>query len=150
MTAPAFTIRTARWPDDAGTLQGVRHAVFVAEQGVPAAIEWDGRDAQCLHAVAEAADAGAIGCGRLLPDGHIGRMAVLRDWRGRGVGGALLAHLVALAAAAGHARVALNAQTHALAFYRRYGFVPVGPEFMEAGIAHQAMERALTADLPRR
>jgi predicted GNAT family N-acyltransferase len=73
-------------------------------------------------------------------------MAVLRAWRGQGVGGALLAHLVDLARAAGHARVMLNAQTHALGFYSRHGFTPVGPEFMEAGIPHRAMERDLTAD----
>lgn len=139
----AYTVRTAQWPADAQALRALRHAVFVAEQGVPEAIEWDGLDEQCLHALAVGPDASAIGCGRLLPDGHIGRMAVLRAWRKQGVGGALLLHLIALARARGHTRVMLNAQTHALDFYRRHGFEPVGPAFMEAGIAHRAMELAL-------
>jgi predicted GNAT family N-acyltransferase len=84
-----------------------------------------------------------IGCGRLLPDGHVGRLAVLAPWRGRGVGAALLARLVALAGETGHTRVVLNAQTHALPFYARAGFTPYGPVFEEAGIPHQAMELRL-------
>jgi predicted GNAT family N-acyltransferase len=138
-----FRVRTARWPDDAATLQAIRREVFVEEQQVPQDIEWDGRDGECLHALAVTAAGEPIGCGRLLPDGHIGRLAVRRAWRGRGVGAALLQHLVGLARGAGHARVVLNAQTHAAGFYRRYGFLPIGEEFMEAGIAHQAMEAVI-------
>ncbi len=141
--AEAFRVRNARWPDDEAPLRALRHAVFVVEQGVPEALEWDGADAECRHVLAEDAEGRAIGCGRLLPDGHIGRMAVLAPWRGRGVGTALLEALVALARELGHARVALNAQTHAVPFYARCGFVPCGPEFMEAGIPHRAMEREL-------
>ncbi|MEO5699756.1 MAG: GNAT family N-acetyltransferase [Casimicrobiaceae bacterium] len=139
----AFAVRTARWPEDADLLQSLRHDVFVVEQGVPATLEWDGIDARCVHALAVASDGTAVGCGRLLPDGHIGRMAVLRPWRGRGVGGALLVHLVDLARHRGESSVVLNAQTHAVDFYRRHGFVPLGPTFMEAGIPHQAMQRPL-------
>lgn len=138
-----FRVRTAAWPDDEQALHALRHEVFVAEQNVPEEIEWDGRDAQCLHAIAHSATGEVVGCGRLLPDGHIGRMAVRREWRSRGVGRALLEHLVALAAVNGHARVVLNAQTHAEGFYRRFGFVPLGEPFTEAGIAHQAMQRVL-------
>lgn len=142
--AATFTIRTAAWPGDADTLRAIRREVFVEEQGVAEAIEWDGRDGECVHAIALAdVDGAPIGCGRLLPDGHVGRMAVRAPWRGRGVGGALLAHLVVLARAAGHAKVALNAQTHACEFYARYGFVPAGEVFMEAGIPHQEMIRSL-------
>ncbi len=138
-----FTVRSARWPDDAQALRAIRHDVFVVEQAVPTEIEWDGRDPECLHAIAEDERGDAVGCGRLLPDGHIGRMAVRRAWRGRGVGRALLRHLLALAREHGHACVALNAQVHALEFYAREGFAPDGPVFMEAGIAHQAMTRRL-------
>ncbi len=142
--APApFRVRVARWPDDAPTLTAIRHTVFVVEQNVPVAIEQDGIDGRCRHVVAEDAAGRAIGCGRLLPDGHVGRMAVLASWRGRGVGTALLARLVALARDDGHAEVALNAQTHALPFYARCGFTPVGEEFEEAGIAHRTMVRPL-------
>ena len=141
--AEAFKVRTARWPEDESALHALRHEVFVEEQNVPQDIEWDGRDAQCLHAIASTPAGEVIGCGRLLPDGHIGRMAVRSEWRRRGVGGALLEHLVALAAQHGHAHVVLNAQTHAEGFYRRHGFAPVGNEFMEAGIAHRSMRRVL-------
>ncbi|MDQ6621661.1 MAG: GNAT family N-acetyltransferase [Pseudomonadota bacterium] len=143
MAALPYVVRSAAWPDDEAALRVLRHEVFVVEQGVPETLEWDGLDAQCRHAIAHTGDAEIIACGRLLPDGHIGRMAVRRDWRRRGVGAAVLLHLVDVAAHAGYKRVLLNAQTHAVLFYRRFGFVPVGDEFMEAGIAHQAMEREL-------
>jgi len=144
MTAsPGFTVRLADWPRDRNALRRIRHEVFVVEQRVPAELEWDGIDSDCRHALAEDGGARAVGCARLLPDGHIGRMAVLRDWRGRGVGAALLKLLVAEARAVGHARVVLNAQTQALAFYMRQGFVACGEEFLEAGIAHRAMTKEL-------
>jgi predicted GNAT family N-acyltransferase len=72
----------------------VREAVFMGEQGVPAELEWDGRDAVALHALAEDASGSSIGTARLLKDGHIGRMAVMSHWRGRGVGSAMLDRLV--------------------------------------------------------
>ena len=84
-----------------------------------------------------------VGTGRLLPDGHVGRMAVLRDWRGRGVGSAILSALVDRAAARGMGRLVLNAQTHAVPFYARHGFAAFGEEFMEADIPHIAMAREL-------
>jgi predicted GNAT family N-acyltransferase len=138
-----FALRVAAWPDDEPALRAIRREVFVVEQHVPEALEWDGIDAACAHVLALDRDGRPIGCGRLLPDGHVGRMAVVAEWRGRGVGTALLAELVALARAAGHARVALNAQTHAMPFYARCGFAPCGEEYEEAGIPHRAMERRL-------
>jgi predicted GNAT family N-acyltransferase len=143
VTTPEFTVRSADWSCDQPKLKEIRFDVFCVEQRVPEALEWDGIDGDCLHAIAEDRDGRAIGCGRLLPDGHVGRMAVLAAWRGRGVGSALLDHLVALARSRGDARVMLNAQTHALPFYERHGFVAVGEPFDEAGIPHRAMERAL-------
>lgn len=138
-----FAVRIAQWEADAAALRAIRHAVFVLEQHVPEALEWDGIDGQCVHTIAEDASGQPIGCGRLLPDGHIGRMAVLGAWRGRGVGAALLARLVEVAQQRGDAKLMLNAQLHALAFYARFGFSPVGEAFDEAGIAHLAMERTL-------
>jgi predicted GNAT family N-acyltransferase len=114
-------------------------AVFVHEQNVPADLEWDGLDAGCLHALVEDADGTAIGTGRLAPDGKIGRMAVLAAHRGRGIGAAVLAHLIDAACAAGMPRVYLYSQVHALGFYARFGFVAEGPEFFEADIPHRAM-----------
>jgi predicted GNAT family N-acyltransferase len=121
----------------------IRFAVFVDEQKVPPEIEMDEHDAQCVHALAYARDGRAVGTGRLLPDGHIGRMAVAKDWRGRGIGAAILAALVDAARRRGDVEVALSAQTHALGFYRRHGFSPEGEVYEEAGIPHQAMRRSL-------
>jgi predicted GNAT family N-acyltransferase len=120
----------------------IRFAVFVDEQRVPAEIELDEHDAHCVHALAYS-DGMAIGTGRLLPDGHIGRMAVLKTWRGRGVGKALLRALVDAARKRGDKQVLLSAQAHALGFYRAEGFEPQGPAYEEAGVPHQAMRRSL-------
>ena len=139
----AISIRIVAWTEARADAMRVREAVFVVEQGVPPEIELDEWDPQCDHALAFEPGGRAVGTGRLLPDGHIGRMAVLRDWRGRGIGGALLAALVERAAARGMRHLALNAQTHAVPFYARYGFVAFGTEFMEADIPHVAMTRDL-------
>jgi predicted GNAT family N-acyltransferase len=139
-----FGVEDGAWAEIAEQARQVRDAVFVAEQKVPRAIEWDEHDAVSRHVIARDADGGAIGTGRLLPHGnpgHIGRMAVLADWRGKGVGRALLERLLELAAASHMQHLALHAQTQAGGFYRRFGFVEDGPEFMEAGIPHRTMRR---------
>jgi predicted GNAT family N-acyltransferase len=138
-----FAVRVCRWSGAAAQLRQVRHDVFVIEQHVPDALEWDDADAQSLHALAVDASGRAIGCARLLPDGHIGRVAVLARWRRRGVGSALLLQLVDEARGRGDARVMLNAQVAAMPFYVRHGFVASGDVFDEAGIAHRVMERPL-------
>lgn len=120
----------------------IRFAVFVEEQGVPRAIELDDMDGASVHAVAFEGDV-AVGTGRLLPDGHIGRMAVLKAWRGRGIGSRILERLMEKARSRGDREVALSAQVHAAAFYRAHGFVEEGAEYTEAGIPHQAMRRTL-------
>lgn len=131
------------WDTQRIPAQAVRYAVFVVEQRVPIELEWDEMDAACLHAVAYAPDNSPVATGRLLPDGHIGRMAVLQQARGTGIGGEILNALVAAARQRGDTAVMLNAQTHAVPFYLRHGFVRDGEEFMEAGIAHIAMRRVL-------
>lgn len=138
-----FSLRVVAWAGAEVPLRAVRTAVFVVEQDIPADLEWDAFDATSVHALAVDAAGTPIGCGRLLPDGHIGRMAVLADWRGQGVGAALFAHLIEIARQRGHARLRLHAQTQAMPFYARFGFAPVGAEFMEAGIPHRTMERVL-------
>ena len=120
----------------------VRLVVFVEEQRVPAELEMDERDAGCVHAIAFDG-ARAVGTGRLLPDGHIGRMAVLKAFRGQGVGGEILEALVEAARRRGEREIVLSAQTHALAFYRAHGFEAFGAEYEEAGLPHQDMRRAL-------
>jgi predicted GNAT family N-acyltransferase len=136
---PTFRVRTADWSTDRERLRAVREEVFVAEQGVPLELEWDEIDPQCVHMLAEDEAGQPIGTGRLLPDGHVGRMAVLSQWRGRGIGGALLRSLMAVAAARGMREVVLNAQVQACDFYARHGFVAEGPVFAEAGIPHRCM-----------
>jgi len=120
----------------------IRFEVFVREQRVPSEIELDENDAVSVHAIAFDGEA-AIGTGRLLPDGHIGRMAVLKEWRGRGIGAALLQALILAAKRRGDREIALSAQVQAVDFYRAHGFEPVGGVYQEAGIDHQAMVRAL-------
>lgn len=141
-----YTVRDADWRLDEASLRAVRHDVFVVEQAIPAALEWDGIDPGCVHALAVDAQGTAIGCGRLLPDGHVGRMAVRAAWRGRGVGSALLVHLVERSRARGDAQSILNAQARAVPFYARHGYAVVGEPFDEAGIPHVVMARPL----PRR
>lgn len=138
-----YRIRRAEWERDRERLRAVREEVFVRGQGVPPDLEWDGLDSGCMHVLAESDAGEAIGTGRLLPDGHLGRMAVLGGWRNRGVGAAMLEFLLAEARRRGMPEVVLNAQTHALPFYARHGFVAEGPPFLEAGIAHQVMRRRM-------
>jgi predicted GNAT family N-acyltransferase len=121
----------------------LRFAIFVGEQNVPAGIELDDKDAACVHAIAYDEAGKAIGTGRLLPDGHIGRMAVVKEWRRRGIGAALLEALIEEARRRGHQEVVLSAQLQALEFYRVHGFVAEGKVYEDAGILHQQMRRAL-------
>lgn len=138
---PAFTLYETDWACDAARLCAVRRAVFIEEQGVPEALEWDEHDAVSLHVLATTLDGTPIGCARLLPDGHMGRMAVLPAWRGCGIGQALLAAILGAAQARGLGTLKLSAQTHAAGFYAAAGFTAVGAEYEEAGIPHVAMQK---------
>jgi predicted GNAT family N-acyltransferase len=121
----------------------IRFDVFVEEQKVPAEIELDDWDAKSLHALAYDPAGTVVGTGRLLPDGHIGRMAVLANARGTGVGTALLTALMQAARERGDRDVVLSAQTHAVSFYARLGFAVEGTVYQEAGIDHVDMRREL-------
>lgn len=140
-----FNIREADWQADKNTLSNIRRLVFIVEQQVPREEEWDGRDDTAWHWLATDADDRPIGTARLLPDGQIGRMAVLSEYRGYGVGAAMLEKAVQKAAHLGMDSVFLNAQSHALAFYEAGGFEAEGAEFLEAGIPHRRMTRKLAA-----
>lgn len=134
-------IRLDDWSTAQPLAAPVRTAVFVVEQGVPREMEWDELDAVSCHALAFDGTGKVIGTGRLLPDGHVGRMAVLREYRGIGVGSAMLQALLAEAKRRGMAETVLHAQVHARPFYSRFGFHAEGSEFEEAGIAHVLMRR---------
>ncbi len=120
------------------SIRDIRRAVFIDEQRVPADEEWDADDAGAVHFLMST-DGHPVGTARLLPDGHIGRVAIMRDWRGHGLGQALMLEVIRHARRAGIDALALSAQTHALEFYRRLGFVIDSDEYLEAGIPHRHM-----------
>jgi predicted GNAT family N-acyltransferase len=140
-----FTVKAADWSAEKEALRTIRTKVFVEEQRVSAELEWDGEDEGSRHAMVFAPDGTPVGTARLLPDGRIGRMAVLKEWRGRGAGSALMVFLLALARKMGFEDVKLHAQTHAAGFYARHGFTAHGGEFMEAGIPHVEMSKKLVS-----
>lgn len=142
-----FRVELVEFQQALTELRAVRDEVFVGEQHVPVELEHDALDPLCIHVIARLLDGTPIGTGRLTPERHIGRMAVRAPWRGRGVGDALLLALVDQARLRGWPDVHLNAQVSAIGFYGRHGFQPEGERFIEAGIEHQAMRRAL--DGPR-
>ena len=99
-----------------------------------------------MHALALDGAGAPVGTARMQVDGHIGRMAVLTPWRRQGVGRALLAYLIQLAARQGLGLVWLTAQIGAVGFYTRAGFVVEGEPFTEAGILHRTLTRRLAGD----
>lgn len=141
---PAVLVGHADWQSDAAAIARVRETVFIREQGVPEALEWEPIDAQCEWFAAWL-DGGIVGIARLAPDQRIGRMAVLPQWRRRGIGSALLQAVLVRARKKGLRQVTLHAQSHAVPFYGRFGFRPVGEEFLDAGIPHRLMIRKIEA-----
>lgn len=135
-------VRVGPWADVADGCAHVRREVFVKEQGVPESIEMDGKDSEAVHVLASVSGQ-VVGTGRLLADGKIGRMAVLKTYRQSGIGGAMLALLLEEARERGLGKVYLNAQVGALRFYEDFGFAAVGDEFVEADIRHRRMELTL-------
>jgi predicted GNAT family N-acyltransferase len=120
-------------------LRSVREAVFILEQKVPSDLEWDGLDETCRHALALSHKGDAVGCGRMLGNGHIGRIAVLPQWRKQKVGTAIMEALLDYARAHDYKQVDVDAQTYALPFYHSFGFVEQGKEFLDAGLPHIKM-----------
>ncbi|MFE1836984.1 GNAT family N-acetyltransferase [Streptomyces sviceus] len=156
MSTPAYEVRVAEDPADREACFAVRKEVFVGEQGVPEDIEYDAYDAVAVHVLAVREDGVPLGTGRLLfgdaaagktggdaSVGSLGRLAVTRQTRGLGVGAALVRAVEEAARARGLTAVDLHAQTQALGFYERLGYVAYGPEFPDAGMPHRAMRRVL-------
>ncbi|MCQ8103768.1 GNAT family N-acetyltransferase [Methylomonas sp. SURF-2] len=138
-----YYLEPANHAADFADLRLIRQEVFVDEQGIAPDIEFDELDRHCHHVIARDRQSRPIGTGRLTADGKIGRMAVLRDWRGQRVGQSLLRFLLEKARRLGLETVSANAQLAALDFYRKAGFVAEGEVFMEAGIPHQIMRLSL-------
>ncbi|MGH8235103.1 MAG: GNAT family N-acetyltransferase [Rhodanobacteraceae bacterium] len=146
MVIPAnFHVEVCDWTNasDREALLRVREDVFVLEQRVPPDLDRDDDDSRSAHVLARSLDGTSIGTGRLAPEGQIGRMAVLRDWRGRGVGTMLLHALIDLARTRKLGTVTMHAQRDAVPFYQHHGFEGEGDEFEEAGIPHLRMLRKL-------
>jgi predicted GNAT family N-acyltransferase len=141
-----FRVEAGNWGVLRSDARKIRKTVFMAEQGVPRELEWDGQDANSRHVVAYGPDAEAIGTGRLLlPDGHAGRLAVVPAWRGKGVGRALVERLLEEARVTAQSRLVLHSQVAAAGFYRRFVFLDEGDVFMEAALPHIRMSRPLPA-----
>ena len=123
-------------------IREVRDTVFIQEQNIDPDIEFDGLDESAVHAIVYSADQ-PVGTGRILNDGHIGRIAILKAFRGQGLGSKIVLSLIDEATREEYPRVYLGSQKHAIDFYTKLGFEPFGDEFMEAGIPHLSMEKQL-------
>lgn len=134
-----FKVKQVDWADKLDILRGIRTIVFVEEQNVPQEEEWDGRDETAIHVLAMMPDGKPVGTARLLDSGQIGRMAVLRDYRNRGIGGRMLMRLLEIAAENNIGNLFLNSQCDAIPFYKKFGFIEQGGTFTEAGILHRKM-----------
>lgn len=135
----SFQLTHCSWQDSSEALGNIRRIVFIEEQHVPEALELDELDPVCHHVLITDADNQTIATGRISPDGRIGRMAVLKEYRGQGIGSALLAALLEYARQEHYAGVYLHAQLTAIPFYEKHGFMVNGEQFMDAGIPHRNM-----------
>lgn len=138
-----ITVDEISWDEGRSQLLAVRHAVFVFEQGVPEDREVDDLDPVSTHFLARDLSGNPVGTARLLPDGRVGRVAVLFPWRRRGVGKALMLSAIGASRARGDRILRLHAQTHSIPFYESLGFVAFGEVFEEEGIPHREMELKL-------
>ena len=131
-----ITVSIVTWSDKQAELTSVRRTVFIEEQNVPDSIELDGKDAECCHVLACDGAGRPVGTARMSRTGKIGRMAVLRDYRGLGVGREMLRTIMDYARANGITDLHLSSQVSAVGFYEKMGLQPFGDEFEEAGIKH--------------
>jgi len=136
-----WVIRNAEWETESALLYEVRSAVFIKEQGVDVSIERDGKDHQCYHSLAHDSSGKVLGTGRLSPEGKIGRLAVMKDWRGLGIGSGIMRNLIKQSELLGMLRTFLHSQVSATEFYESLGYQKEGPIFDEASIPHVVMFR---------
>ena len=138
-----FTVSLISWHDGEPLLKSVRKAIFIDEQGISPELEWDGLDEDCRHALVLSSQGEAIGCGRMMADGHIGRIAVLPAWRKQKVGTAIMEALLGYARAHDYPQVNVDAQAYAISFYKTFGFDEEGEVFLDAGLPHIKMRLKL-------
>lgn len=135
-------IERARWQSHRQQLSHIRRKVFIEEQQVPEELEWDKHDDSAIHLLATQEDR-PVATLRMLSNGHIGRMAVLAQYRKQGIGSSLMQTIIDIARREGLVEVHLDAQIQAIPFYQRLGFEAEGEEFMDAGIPHRHMRKRL-------
>jgi len=138
-----ITISLVNWNNRSEVLTYIRHEVFVKEQNVPLELEIDGLDTECYHVLAFDENNNPVGTARMMKDGHIGRVAVLKKQRGLGIGLMMMNKLMEEAGSLGIKEVCLDAQVNVIEFYKRQGFSEIGEVFMDAGIEHKRMVKIL-------
>ncbi|MDH5183321.1 MAG: GNAT family N-acetyltransferase [Gammaproteobacteria bacterium] len=136
-------IERVSWTEAEEALSLIRRAVFIEEQRVPEVLEWDGEDKTAVQLMALDDDV-PVGTLRMLVNGHLGRMAVLKPFRNRGIGHMLMQRMMEIARDNGLSKLTLSAQTHAVPFYLQFGFIADNEVFMDAGIPHRHMHKLLT------
>ncbi|WP_461483209.1 GNAT family N-acetyltransferase [Porticoccus sp.] len=132
-------VEEVSWQSAGEQLTAIRHKVFVEEQGVPVAEEVDDLDPTAMHWIAFGPGNVAMATARMLPDGQVGRMAVLKPYRQRGVGSSIMRNIIRYAIREGKEQLVLSAQLHAIPFYEGFGFISDGKEYLDAGIPHRTM-----------
>jgi predicted GNAT family N-acyltransferase len=137
-----FKLEFAHFESEPG-IKIIRETVFIKEQNVPVELEWEDEDYSAIHIIARDNNDKVIATARLLNNGHIGRMAVLKPFRHQSIGSEMLNKLLEKSKSLGLSRVFLNAQSTAVEFYKRAGFEVQGEEFMDAGIPHYRMDKSL-------
>jgi GNAT superfamily N-acetyltransferase len=138
-----FRVDLREWEEARLVAGPIRHTIFYEEQGVAPGVEPDELDPQCVHALAFDQTGNAVGTGRLARDGHIDRPVVLKDWRRRGVGAAILDALIGEARKRGYADVTISAPLLAAEFYRGKGFEAEGKVYKEGKALQQKMRKRL-------
>jgi predicted GNAT family N-acyltransferase len=141
---PSIQILEVDWNQSKNVLSAIRTEVFIEEQGVPPELEWDGLDQSAKHLLALDSDGKPVGCARIIAPGSIGRMAVIANRRGQGIGQALLSTAIAVCKQHGWTKIVLSAQTYAIPFYEKSGFVVTSEVYMDAGIPHRDMNLSYT------
>ena len=137
-------IRRVSWRSHRAELEALRTSVFIEEQSVPTADEWDGMDDVSTHFLAERNGGIPVGCARLMPNGQIGRMAVLKAERGQGIGRQLMEAVIEFGQRQSMGPLHLHAQLHAIGLYESLGFTITGDVFWDAGIEHVPMRLGST------
>jgi len=134
-----YHIQKVTWASHQPELRAVREQVFIQEQLVTPEFEWDEMDASAVHLLA-IFDHRPVACLRIIDFQKIGRMAVLKDWRGNGLGTAMLQEAIHICRKHGSQYIRLSAQTHAIHFYEKAGFKQISDEYCDVQIPHVDMQ----------